>query len=138
MAKLRTDPIQVSDLRAFIAAESDFSFELEIYRLLKDLDLACSHGGSYDDPITDKPREFDLRAELTSEGIYGQYRVRFCLPIECKNVREYYPILALCVPRSKKDAYNEFMQTSENNLHLMKAEGVYVHATNEGNPLAKA
>ena len=93
MAKLKNEPIVKSDMLEYLTSYSDFSFELTVLKMLRELELECEHGGHYEDPVTNKSREFDIRAIKTIE----QYRVR--LAIECKNIRENFPILISCVPR---------------------------------------
>ena len=52
-------------------------FELRVLKELTDLKLNCQHGGAYDDPITGKSREFDIRALM-----YGDEFLRVHLSVE--------------------------------------------------------
>ena len=61
MAKLKTYPIGESDLIEFLESSSDFAFEQEIFKTLIDLDFKAQHSGTYSDPNTGLPREFDIR-----------------------------------------------------------------------------
>jgi hypothetical protein len=99
--------IEVSDLIQYLDQESDFSFELTILKSLVQAGLECEHGGTYTDPATAKTREFDIRARAGTEP--------FCiwLPIECKNVRPYFPVLVSCVPRRADEAYHEIVFVGE-------------------------
>ena len=101
MAKLRDYPIAVDDLREYLAGYSDFSFELQTLKLIRDAGLQCDHGGLYQDSITKKTREFDIRAFVS----IGKTSVR--LPIECKNVRPNYPILVSRIPRHESESFHE-------------------------------
>ncbi len=104
MSKLVTDPITENDLEKFISSQADFSFEMQVLKLLTDLGFQCDHGGTYDDPATGKPREFDIRAIIKRE--------RKCilrLAVECKNVRENFPLLVSCLPRRKFESFFEVM-----------------------------
>jgi len=101
MAKLKTDKIIFEDLVEYLDSYSDFSFELAVLKMLRTSDIDCEHGGYYEDPITKKSREFDIRAIKTIQ----QYRVR--LAIECKNVRENFPILISCTPRHEQESYHQ-------------------------------
>ena len=62
MPKLKDDPIQDSDLKEYLNSYSDFSFELSVLKMLRENDVSCEHGGLYEDPVTGKYREFDIRS----------------------------------------------------------------------------
>jgi len=62
MAKLKHAPIVAADLVEFLDSQSDFAFEIRVLNSLIALGFECEHGGTYDDPATNKPREFDIRA----------------------------------------------------------------------------
>ena len=62
MAKLKSDPVTVTDLDEYLSNLSDFAFEVSALNALTGMGFQCEHGGSYVDPFTQKPREFDLRA----------------------------------------------------------------------------
>jgi hypothetical protein len=107
MAKLKTDQIEPADLLEYLNSYSDFSFELGVLKMLRERGLECEHGGHYEDPVTNKSREFDIRAKKTIK----QWRVRAA--IECKNIRENFPILISCVPRHEQEAYHQVALVSE-------------------------
>lgn len=107
MAKLKTDFIQEQDLKEFLESYSDFSFELSVLKMLREKGLECEHGGVYEDPVTGKSREFDIRALKT----IGKYRVR--LAIECKNIRDNFPVLISCIPRHEDESYHQIAFVSE-------------------------
>ena len=101
MAQLNTKPITSADLIEYLTRTSDFSFELSVLKTLAERGLQCEHGGTYIDKATGKTREFDIRAMKS----VGNSLVR--MAIECKNVRDYFPILVSCVPRHDEEAYHE-------------------------------
>ena len=101
MAKLRSDAITSYDLLEFLAGYSDFGFEIQVLKQLREMGFNSQHGGSYDDPVTKKPREFDIRAFKRS----GNRFLR--LAVECKNLRPNFPLLVSCLPRSKDEAFHE-------------------------------
>jgi hypothetical protein len=107
MAKLKNDPVTSLDLLEYLNSYSDFSFELGVLKMLRERDIECEHGGHYEDPVTNKSREFDIRATRTIK----QSRVR--LAIECKNIRENFPILISCVPRSEHESYHQIAVVTE-------------------------
>ena len=107
MARLKQDPIVKSDLIEYLNSHSDFSFELEVLKMLRTRDIDCEHGGHYEDPVTNKSREFDIRATKTIQGS------RLRMAIECKNIRENFPILISCVPRHENESYHQIALVSE-------------------------
>lgn len=107
MAKLKTDPIAQPDLLEYLNSYSDFSFELAVLKMLRDRDIECEHGGHYEDPVTNKSREFDIRAKKT----INKSRVR--MAIECKNIRENFPILISCIPRHAQESFHQIAVVSE-------------------------
>lgn len=106
MAKWRNESIRESDISEFCANESDFAFELQTMALLQSLGVKCEHGGVYEDPVTEKARQFDIRGLLELNQIN---RVR--LAVECKNIRENFPLVVLTVPRSVNESYHEFISS---------------------------
>ena len=107
MAKLKTEATTQPDLLEYLAGYSDFSFELTVLKMLREHEVSCDHGGHYVDPVTNKSREFDIRATKTID----MYRVR--LAVECKNIRENFPILVSCVPRHADESYHQVALVSE-------------------------
>ncbi|TKS62883.1 MAG: hypothetical protein EWM73_02019 [Nitrospira sp.] len=107
MAKLKADRIGQSDLLEYLNAYSDFSFELAVLKMLRESGLNCEHGGLYEDAVTKKSREFDIRSITAIQ----RHRVR--LAIECKNIRENFPILISCVPRHEQESYHQVALVTE-------------------------
>lgn len=109
MAKLKAEATTQSDLLEYLAEYSDFSFELAVLKMLREHEIVCDHGGHYVDPVTSKSREFDIRGTKTIE----KYRVR--MAVECKNIRDNFPILVCSVPRHEDESYHEVALVSEEN-----------------------
>lgn len=107
MAKIKTEATTQPDLLEYLAGYSDFSFELTVLKMLREHEVACDHGGHYIDPVSNKSREFDIRATKTID----KYRVR--MSVECKNIRENFPILVSCVPRHEYESYHQVALVSE-------------------------
>jgi hypothetical protein len=94
MVNLRKDPISLENLQEFLDKHSDFSFELEVLEILNNLKseltsftFSISHGGLYNDPNTEKTRQYDFRVNLDRDD------VSISLAIECKNLQDFYPLL---------------------------------------------
>jgi hypothetical protein len=105
MPTLRNDPITETDLVEYLNGYSDFSFELKVLSKFIALGFTCEHGGTYEDPITNKSREFDIRAR------YDKDSMRLCLSVECKNLRNNFPLITHCLQRRRNESYNEIICT---------------------------
>lgn len=101
---LKKDPVTAADIGRFVSSHADFSFELEALGRFTSLGLDPEHAGTYSDPVTGKTREFDIRA---SSMVWETKDARFWiqLAVECKNIREYNPLLVHCLPRVSREAY---------------------------------
>jgi hypothetical protein len=103
MPKPREDPITATDLRSFVERDSDFAFEMQVLVQLRGLGFDCSHSGSYKDPVTDKIRQFDIRA-ISNRGLFT-----LALAVECKNLRQNLPLLLSTVPRTNTEAFHDLL-----------------------------
>lgn len=115
MNKLLHDPITLTDIEEYLANYADFTFELRVLKELTGLNLQCQHGGTYDDPVTGKSREFDIRALSIRTCPYKSQRtlIRLHLSVECKNLRDNFPLVLHCLKRKKNESYNELIYTSD-------------------------
>lgn len=85
MAKLKKDRITQADMEEFVRSNSDFGFEMKVVKALRLEGFSCSHSGTYRDPITDKVRQYDIRAQKDR----GDLTV--AIAVECKNLRSNNP-----------------------------------------------
>ena len=94
--------ITEDDLRSYLSAGAgdDFTFELSTLSLVDELGFNCEHSGFYEDPVTGKVRQFDIRAVREARGL------KMYLTIECKNVRAQSPILVSSVPRMDHESFH--------------------------------
>lgn len=106
-------PITSTDLGAYIASQDDFAFEREVFHMARGLGLTAEHAGLYEDPVTNKPRQFDIRARADQRATNGR-RCRICLTVECKGLTPTYPLLVSCVPRAPSEAFHEELYTDSN------------------------
>src|SRR5687768_12307782 len=114
MSKLRATPITADELLAFVETSSDFAFELSILPLLAQHGFTFEHGGTYTDPHTDKPRQYDIRAAHVSTPLGPRtltYAIR--LAVECKNLQPNNPLLVSCVPRKEREAWEQLILAKE-------------------------
>jgi hypothetical protein len=109
MANPKRDPITDKDLAEFVANDSDFAFEMKVVAQLKSVNFECSHSGTYQDPVTDKIRQFDVRARKHKDSWV------LALAVECKNLRPDSPLLLSCVPRTAEEAHHDIIVQRLNN-----------------------
>ncbi len=98
-----TTAITAADIGEYLASTDDFAFEREVYSVAKGLRFQAQHAALYVDPVTGKPRQFDVRAAISS----GQNEV--ALAIECKSLTVDFPLLVSCVPRERNESFHEFL-----------------------------
>lgn len=105
-AKLSDKPITKTDLEKFIKTQDDFALELFAYSTVRDLGFEATHAGAYNDPITGKTRQFDVRASRS----YGQ-DLHVYLAIETKSLQSSFPLLISQIPRTPRESFQDVMQT---------------------------
>lgn len=104
MAKLKQTPIYKNDIKEYLNKYSDFSFEVKTLRKLVELGFGCHHGGTYEDPVTGKARQFDIRAsrELNRDR---EVVIKLSFSVEVKNLRTNFPLVVHCMPRQKNESF---------------------------------
>jgi hypothetical protein len=101
MGQIIDEPMSADDLEKYLAGDGDFAFEMKVLKALNILPFKCEHGGTYIDPVTKLPREYDIRAEAR-DGFSSFY-----LAVECKNLKANSPLLVSCVPRRGSEARHD-------------------------------
>lgn len=107
MAKLKDQKIEKRDLVEFLNGYSDFSFELSVLKMLRAQGYECKHGGHYQDPVTKKSREFDIRLTAQSDNRIVK------IAVECKNIRENFPIFVSNVPRHASESFHQVVYSCD-------------------------
>jgi hypothetical protein len=97
-------PVGRDDLNAFVAQDSSFAFEMSVLSELIRLRFKCDHSGTYEDPITNKVRQFDIRATL-ERGDKGGRLGCLVLAVECKMLNPGFPLLVSLSPRTRPEAF---------------------------------
>ncbi len=100
---LKPDAILKTDLEEFLASESDFAFEMSVLSKLREIGFRCKHSGTYQDPVTKKIRQFDIRAEKINENR------KLSLAVECKNLRPNFPLLITAIPRTRGEGFHQII-----------------------------
>jgi hypothetical protein len=103
MAKLKDNAISEKDMEEFVGSNSDFAFEMRVLGQLRALGFECTHSGTYSDPVTDKIRQFDIRATKRESNS------TLALAVECKNLRPNNPLLLSAVPRSAAESFHDLI-----------------------------
>jgi hypothetical protein len=107
MAKFRDQPITSTAIREYLDSQDDFALEMRICSLVSSLGYESSHGGTYEDPVTKKPRQYDVRAYHQSDD------KRVDLAIECKSLKNSYPLVVSRVPRTNAESYHQVICSLE-------------------------
>lgn len=107
MRKLRDQIITANDLTEYLATQDDFALELFVYHKATELGLSATHGGTYQDPVTKKHRQYDVRAT------FERANSRVALTIECKSLAPTYPLLVSRIPRAEAESFHELVHSFE-------------------------
>lgn len=116
MAKLKDDVICKEDINEFLEKHSNFAFEVKVLKEICSLGFEAEQCGTYEDPITRRTREFDIRAtkRLIDEG---DFKLDISLSIECKNLKNSFPLLVHCMPRGPNENYIDIVWASNSKPH---------------------
>lgn len=116
-------PITAADIRTLAQSEDDFRHELQIGKVMRLFEKngleSIEHGGSYNDSITGKPRQFDFRSLIRR----GKTEVR--LAVEGKRINPDAPIIVCGLQRKKSEAFHSLILSGDG---TSKGGGRGVHA----------
>ena len=115
---LPNTPMGENELVNFLDNSSDFGFELRCVERLSALGFSCQHGGSYVDRVTNKPRQFDIRAQKRVPG------TTIRLAVECKNLTPSFPLLIMCVPRAQEESFHDTLLAFDPDLQQQRRASV--------------
>jgi hypothetical protein len=79
--------------------------------MLRSLGLKCRHGGTYEDPVTAKTRQFDILAESAIVRASDYLQVLFA--VECKHLQPHYPLVVHRLPRDRSESYLDVIMSKE-------------------------
>jgi hypothetical protein len=115
VAKLNKEDITANNISDYLKQNASFSFEMKVMKTLSELGYKSEHGGMYKDPITEKPRQFDIRSvrQYKFNDELGDFCIREVkLSVECKCLRKNYPLVVHCTKRKQEDAYHNLVYKS--------------------------
>jgi hypothetical protein len=102
-----TTHITPEDVRKVVSEENDFAFEMQVAATLREFPAyRVSHGGTYSDSITGKPRQYDFRASLARDNTC------VFLNIEYKNLRPSSPLVFCSRPRLENESFHDLIHSS--------------------------
>jgi hypothetical protein len=99
-------PIDPADVRRAISDADDFGHEMRVRNLLEVTPaINFEHGGTYKDPITGKPRQFDFRCSLRKQNAL------LSLAVECKNLSVESPLVISGTWRRDQEAFHDLIES---------------------------
>src|SRR2546430_8215254 len=99
--QLNDKPIVAADISEYLKSDDDFAFELEVLRSCQVGGFDVQHGGAYQDPVTGKDRQFDIRLMARKD------RRVVKLAIECKNLKPNFPLVVSRIPRVSEESFHD-------------------------------
>jgi len=118
---LELPEIDASDINKYLSSQDSFQLEMAVCNECVLEGLKSTHGGTYIDPVTNKARQFDIRAIAENSKNFPQKFMR--LAIECKSLKKDAPLLISRVPRSKEESFHEFIYSANRNLSNLAVVG---------------
>ena len=103
MAKLRNVDIDANDINEFLENHDDLALELFVLKKARDSGFNAIHGGFYTDPLTGKPRQYDVRASI------GLHQRKIAFAIECKSLKSFYPLIISRMKRISAESYFQYI-----------------------------
>jgi hypothetical protein len=113
--------ITAADIRTVIESEDDFGHEMRVGQILRNfhsptvgeyakVDLTPpKHGGTYTDPITGKPRQFDYRYRISRSHLRRDVFQCVLMALECKNLHSSSPLVVSGRARTEQEAYHNYI-----------------------------
>jgi hypothetical protein len=98
--------ITPQDVRKVVTEEDDFAHEMQVAATLREFPAyQVSHGGTYTDSITGKPRQYDFRASLSKDD------AEVFLSIESKNLSPRSPLVVCGRPRLENESFHDLIDS---------------------------
>lgn len=136
------------EVKIVVESEDDFGHELRVGNIFATIQEKLSpltdgrsaanqtqvehlqHGGTYTDPVTSKPRQFDYRCRMF-KGTPGQEWSRHILmALECKNVDTDSPVVICGRHRTLDESFHDIIEVSEKTTIKRAFAGKSFYSTN--------
>ena len=112
-------PITPSDIQTLVLKEDDFGHEMRVGKIIRDVpNIRVEHGGTYTDPVSGKPRQFDFRCAVLKES------AELHLAVECKNLDSSAPIVMCGANRQNNEAVHDLIESRLNSVSPGKQKHV--------------
>ena len=103
-AQAKPGPMTAAEVQAYVAENDDFGFEMQVAgKIRTTLGVEVFHGATYTDPVTLKPRQFDVRFRIQEE------RKTLYFAVECKHVDPAFPVIVCGRPAEAKENYHHII-----------------------------
>ena len=89
----------------YLDSRDDFDLELFAYRSLKESGWEAHLGGTYVDPYTMKPRQYDVRGRKQFS-----HRRDLNVAVECKSLSTEFPLIVSRMPRADGDTGHDIVR----------------------------
>lgn len=96
---------------------------MQIYSLASSIGFETTHGGTYEDPVSKKPRQYDIRSFLIKNNR------RLDLAIECKSLKPSFPLVISCIPRIQAECYHEIVCSKKQSGGPLYVQGLNPYET---------
>jgi len=109
-------PVDAEHISRCLDTNDDFAFEMQVLHVLRTANmnavtLNAEHGGTYTDPVTGIPRQFDIRAHLSSERDHSRRNCFLRLSIECKRLHPNAPLVVSRSERTTKESFHNYIRS---------------------------
>jgi len=111
--------ITKEQIKDVVLGENDFGHEMRVGRILDPANIKYPfeeylrawfkvpiQGGTYVDPVSKKPREFDFRSKILGGSLPSRESRIIHLALECKNLSDDCPIVVCGRPRARGESYH--------------------------------
>lgn len=109
-------PVDADHISRCLDASDDFAFEMQILHVLRTttinaVTLKTEHGGTYTDPVTGLPRQFDIRVHLTRNRDEFRRNCFLRLSIECKRLHPNAPMVVSQSKRTVSESFHDYIRS---------------------------
>ncbi|MEY2467227.1 MAG: hypothetical protein QOD03_1748, partial [Verrucomicrobiota bacterium] len=104
-------PITAPDIQNVVLKEDDFGHEMRVGKIIRSVPgIRFEHGGTYTDPVTNKPRQFDFRCSLRKDD------QELHMAVECKNLLSSVPMVMCGTDRRIEESFHDLIEARMNSV----------------------
>ncbi|MEK7950442.1 hypothetical protein [Luteolibacter soli] len=120
-------PVDAARIEQCLNESDDFAFEMEVLYAIRQANLnkihpEAEHGGTYRDPVTGLPRQFDIRVKVARTDLGHQAKYFIRLAIECKRLTDQAPLVIARSTRAQKETGNLLIRSCYLDSNVTRAE----------------